>query len=190
MAKGNGETEEKFDLVSMTGGYWYAFEDEGNEITVNISSWSGMGRMFINDELVFEGRSFGIFARHRISHDGKDYDLRVCTVRFLTSDVEVMLTSGDRIIGVKTMSYYGGSLVQILKNISPLLIFAALAIVLGIWFDFSFRDVLVVPYQAGYSVGQWARAVGPFSIGIGLGVIIAILIGVFAARRKTRQDKS
>ncbi|PCI62871.1 MAG: hypothetical protein COB37_06010 [Kordiimonadales bacterium] len=162
--------ESKFDVVSMTSGYWYAFEDGDDEITINISSWSGKGRLFINDELVFEGRGFGVYARYRISHAGKEYDLRVCTVRVITSDVEVMLSSGNRIIGVKTSSFYGGSTSHLVRKLVPLLI---------VGFAFGILGGMVL----GQSISL------DYALGLGLGLTVSMVGGALWARYSKKSDR-
>ncbi|MBL4789382.1 MAG: hypothetical protein JKY60_10145 [Kordiimonadaceae bacterium] len=112
------QPESKFDTMTLSKGYWWAFDCDGDEITVQGSSFSGMERVYINDALVFEKRSLRLCSRHTFTHDGHDYELHLSTVSLVKAEIECMLIKNGQIVGVKIIGYYSGRKSSVLKKLA------------------------------------------------------------------------
>ncbi|PCI62870.1 MAG: hypothetical protein COB37_06005 [Kordiimonadales bacterium] len=110
------QQDSKFDMVTLSSGYWFAFDCDGDEITVHGSAFSGKERVYINDALVFEKRSFRYHSRHKFPHAGHDYEVHFSTVSVFKASIECLVIKNGSIVGVKTAGYYVGSKSKILKK--------------------------------------------------------------------------
>ena len=96
----------KFDEATLLKGHWWAFDCDGDEITIHGSSFSGMERVYINDELVFAERSISICSRHQFVHEDQEYKVHLSLVSLSKGDIECLLIKNGHIVGRKTTGLY------------------------------------------------------------------------------------
>ena len=165
------EPEEKFGKVNYAQGYWYHFEDGDNDITVNASAYSGMHRVYINDQMVCKKRKFGRGCRLEFEYEGAQYSVRFATIKLLTVDYECLVIKDNTLLGRKVISFYSGTPGEIAVKLSPFFILGAIS------------------GSASTLVGLGAISKS-FSSGFAVGIGIPAFVVVIAVIVKLAREKS
>ena len=61
----------------VINGYWFFFDIADHPVTVHASGWSARERLWINDDLVSDRRSFRVATLHEIEVGGERFEIRV-----------------------------------------------------------------------------------------------------------------
>jgi len=148
------DPHEKYGKASYSNGYWYYFEDEENDITVNASAWSGKERVFINDELVSSKRRLTRQSSHAFHYHGVPYEVQFRLTSFLAGEHECRIIKAGEEIGRKRIAFYSGSASDVARKITQFFlmgIFAGAGTVMlaGLLAD----DIDTVDFGAGVATG-------------------------------------
>ena len=169
MLTGQSEPQDKYGNASFRHGYWFHIEDGEDDITVNASSWSGMERVFINDELVSKHRRLTFKSKHQIEHNGAAYEVALTPQNLLTGKYVCEVIKNGASIGTKTIAFLSGTPGQVLAKLVPFFGFGMLvgagSVVLG--------KVLV---STSFAYGM--------TLGIPVGIALAVAIVFFINKRK------
>jgi len=85
--------------MNFKDGYYYYFDDEGDEIVARCSSWSGMETIYINGEKVSQHRNLGFNSKHKFAHGGSHYQVIFIVSGMMKGALECLLLKDDRLIG-------------------------------------------------------------------------------------------
>ena len=99
---------DKMSQVSLTKGYWFFFEHEGNDISMFGSVWNGKENVSFNNEIVSSFRNLNKFkSEHSFSKNGHNY--KVCThmTNMLRGTLVVSLYCDDELLQTETLSQIG-----------------------------------------------------------------------------------
>lgn len=92
--------------VSIRNGYWFPFDSEKNRIVAFGSAWSGMEKIFVNDELVSKKRNMLNFnSRHEFEIDGEKYEVFYLVTGWVSGEIECLLLKGNTVIGREQKAY-------------------------------------------------------------------------------------
>jgi hypothetical protein len=101
--------------VTLKSGFWFFFEDEGIEIAVNASAFSGKETVYVNDNPVSEKRSYGLLSLHNFQYKGKHYRVKCDVVNIWTQNVECSLSINGKVQFTETKAYITGGIKGFIK---------------------------------------------------------------------------
>jgi len=103
----NKPTERLVPLTSILArGWWFYFNLGSHQIAVHNSAWTGIERVFVDDEVV--ARKISILTRSRIPFrlDDRDFTVELRIVDFWTNPrMECLLFEGDQELAHERLAY-------------------------------------------------------------------------------------
>ena len=103
--------------VTIKDGFWFFFEDDGIEIAVNASAFSGKETVYVNDNPVSEKRSYGFLSLHNFQYKGKHYRVKCDVVNIITQKVECSLSINGKVQYTQTKAYITGGVWGVFKQL-------------------------------------------------------------------------
>jgi len=104
--------------VTIKDGFWFFFEDDGIEIAVNASTFSGKETVYVNDNPVSEKRSYAVLSLHNFQYKGKHYRVKFDVINILTQKVECSLAINGKVQFTESKAYITGGVLGFLKQLS------------------------------------------------------------------------
>ena len=102
MAHSTNTTSNEKTKMATSGireGYWFYFNDEGVDIAVNGSMWSGRETVYVNDNPVPDKREmFKVKSSHTFTHAEQAYRVTFEMDNILTGRLECSLFKNNRLI--------------------------------------------------------------------------------------------
>jgi hypothetical protein len=127
--------------VTIRNGYWFFFEDQGTEIAVNASAFSGKETVYMNDNPVSEKRSMGVISLHNFQYNGKHYRIKFDVLNILTQKIECTLYVDGKIHSTETKAYITGGWKGFVKQFFSWVGFGALTGFIMFFLIVSFFDI-------------------------------------------------
>ena len=97
--------DNKNDVITLRGGIWFHFEVDGKQINVHGSAWNGRERVWIDDELVSDIRSFSVESKHEIELNGRALTLEFSATSILRGDYRARVLENGVILREAPRSY-------------------------------------------------------------------------------------
>ncbi len=109
MATYSHQQDKQLDTISLTNGYWFYFEVDGNDIAVFASAWSGRETVFLNDEINSNRRNlFGFEGKHGVVINDTEYTIVISMENMLTGTVACKLMKGRKVLDEQSKGYIKG----------------------------------------------------------------------------------
>lgn len=126
--------------VTIKDGFWFFFEDDGIEIAVNASAFSGKETVYVNDNPVSEKRSYGLLSLHNFQYKGKYYRVKCDVINMWSQKIECSLSINGKLQFTETKAYITGGIRGLLK-------------VLGFWIGIGVSVGFAAGFLATYFFG-------------------------------------
>lgn len=101
--------------ATIKDGFWYFFEDDGIEIAVNVSAFSGKETVYVNDNPVSEKRSYSFLSLHNFQYKGKHYRVKCDVINIWTQKIECSLSINGKVQFTETKAYITGGILGFIK---------------------------------------------------------------------------
>lgn len=99
----------KKDAVTIKDGYWYYFDDEGLQIAVHGSAYSGKESVYCDQALVSEKRNLlSLTGRHEFEQNQIKYKVAIKVTNLILGRVECCLYKNDKLIDTQTKAIIKG----------------------------------------------------------------------------------
>ncbi|UTW58897.1 hypothetical protein KFE96_00910 [Kordiimonas sp. SCSIO 12603] len=160
--------------VTLKDGYWFVFDADGEELIINASAWSGREDFYVRGEKVASNRS--LIKKNepfRFTKGGHQYEVRIKTSDFLTSEWECTALKNGKIVGIASKAYYTGTPWQIFKKFLPLFL-------MGSGVGILFVSALVITLELS---AEFARG---FILGTTVSLLTALTVLILVKLLKRR----
>lgn len=98
-------TIEKMSQVSLTKGYWFYFDHEGNDISMFGSTWNGKEIVYFNNKPVSSFRNLNkLKSEHTFSANGHEYSVTTEMKSILRGTIEVQVFCDGELIQTESVS--------------------------------------------------------------------------------------
>lgn len=92
--------------VTLIDGYWFYFQDEGTDIAVHGSAWSGKETVYVNDNPVSDKRALlSCVSEHEFTHGAHDYKVRYEVTSLMCGALECSLFKDGTLLASQKKAY-------------------------------------------------------------------------------------